>query len=95
MKVIELVEKTKTVKVDNSDNAERQYRIEAQVRLRNDSIAELNNGYVYTLDGGMHLCYFNGLNNLNVNFDSMAEDRTAILAAIEEFEAALSADELV
>ena len=92
MKVIELIEKT--VKVDNSDNEGRQYRIEAYVKLSGGSITEVNNGNVYSLDGNMHLCYFNGLNSLNVNFDSMAEDRTAILAAIEAFEAAMNVEEL-
>lgn len=93
MKVIELIEKT--VKVDNSDNAERQYNIFMNITLRNGTISSVFDGHVRTLDGNVEYAYFNGLNSLNVNFDSMAKDRAAILAAIEEFEAALDAEELL
>ena len=93
MNVIELIEKS--VRVSNSDNADRQFAVEANVTLRGSQITSVNDGYVRTVDGNMHLCNFNGIHNLNVNFDSMAEDRTAVLAAIEEFMAALNAEELV
>lgn len=92
MKEIELIEKT--IKVDNSDNAECQYRIEAQVKLRNGKITELNSGYVFPAEGGLQLCYFYGLDNLNVQFNGVSEDRAAIFAAIDEFEASLKAEGL-
>lgn len=84
-KIIKVV--SASLNVDNSDDANRSYRISANVDVDENSIRSITNGIVKAPDSEAQLADFNDQGHLSSNIYNTGDevDRTAVFSAISDF----------
>lgn len=82
-KITELV--AATYRLNNDGDADRTYKVSAEVSVNGDSVQSISNGSVSPLNSDEQIADFNDYGNLNSNIYNTDADRTAVFTAISDF----------
>lgn len=77
---------SKTVALDNSNLADRNFDISANVEIRSDKVNTIESGILTDKSNGNVVSFstYGGTSNMRVEFNG-TEDRAAVIAALNEF----------